>query len=170
MMTTLDPTTDAPVRKTVTVKAIAAHAFRVFTDGFDSWWPRTHHIGSSPMTRGIIEGFAGGRCYSEQADGSECDWGRVLAWDPPHRLLIAWQISNDWKYEPDLAKASEVDIQFTPNADGTTRVDVEHRYFTRHGTGWMTHRNMVDTPDGGWYGLLVIFAAQAERTAAPDRA
>ena len=170
MMTTLDPTIDAPVRKTVTVKASAAHAFRVFTEGFDSWWPRTHHIGSSPMTRGIIEGFEGGRCYSEQADGAECEWGRVLTWDPPRRLLIAWMISNDWKFEPDLAKASEVDVQFTPNADGTTRVDLEHRYFTRHGAGWETHRNMVANPYGGWGGLLVIFTKQAESTAAPDRA
>jgi uncharacterized protein YndB with AHSA1/START domain len=170
MMTTLDPMTDAPVRKTVTVKASAAHAFRVFTEGFDSWWPRTHHIGASPMTRAIVEGFAGGRCYNEQADHTECDWGRVLTWDPPHRLVIAWMISNEWKFEPDLAKASEVDVRFTQNPDGTTRVDLEHHYFTRHGAGWETHRNMVDTPDGGWYGLLLIFAKQAESTAAQDQA
>lgn len=163
MMTTLDPTIDAPVRKTVTVKASAAHAFRVFTDGMDSWWPRTHHIGSSPMKRTIIEGFEGGRCYSEQVDGSECDWGRVLTWDPPHRLVFAWQITNDWKYQPDLAQSSEVEVRFTPNDDGTTRVDLEHRYFTRHGAGWDVHRNMVDT-EGGWLGLLQMFAARAEQT------
>ncbi len=85
--------TDIPVRKSVTVKASAEHAFRVFTNGIDSWWPRSHHIGNSPMRKAIIEGRRGGRCYSEQTDGSECDWGQVLVWEPPRRFVMAWQIS-----------------------------------------------------------------------------
>src|SRR5271154_4357597 len=93
------------VRKNVRVRASATRAFKVFTEGFDSWWPRTHHIGKSPMTRGVIEGFAGGRCYSEQADGTDCDWGKILVWEPPSRFVMAWQVTHAWGYEPDLAKA-----------------------------------------------------------------
>ncbi len=102
------------VRQTITVRTSVEHAFKVFTDGFDSWWPRTHHIGKSPMTRAVIEGKVGGRCYSDQEDGTVCPWGQVLVWEPPHRMVIAWQITHEWGYEPDLAKASEVEIRFTP--------------------------------------------------------
>jgi uncharacterized protein YndB with AHSA1/START domain len=157
-----DPSTDFPVRKSLTVKTSVAHAFNVFTDGFDSWWPRGHHIGSSPMKKGIIEGFAGGRCYSEQIDGSECDWGTVLVWEPPHRLVLAWQINPTWKYEPDIKKASEVEVTFTAQDDGGTRVELEHRYFHRHGEGFEKMREGVGAP-GGWGTLLQIFATQAEQ-------
>ncbi len=153
----------APVRKYVTVKASAEHAFRVFTDDVDSWWPRTHHIGKAPMKRIIIEGTSGGRCYSEQTDGTECDWGRVLVWDPPRRLVIAWQITHAWGYEPDLTKSSEVEVRFTPEPDGSTRVDLEHRYLNRHGAGAETIRTAVDSPNG-WVGLLRLFAARVEET------
>jgi uncharacterized protein YndB with AHSA1/START domain len=151
---------ETAVRKSVTVHASADKAFRVFTDGLDTWWPRTHHIGKSPMTKGIIEGFAGGRCYSEQADGTECDWGKILVWEPPQRFVMAWQITHTWGYEPDLAKSSEVEVRFTPEADGRTRVDLEHRYFERHGEGWQIMRTSIDSP-GGWGGLLALYAAKA---------
>src|SRR5271165_320842 len=82
----------APVVKTVRVRANAARAFRVFTEGIDTWWPRSHHIGSSPMTKAMMEGRAGGRCYSEQQDGTECDWGQVTVWEPPARFVMAWKI------------------------------------------------------------------------------
>jgi uncharacterized protein YndB with AHSA1/START domain len=164
MMAAQDQATDVPVRKSIRVSASAEHAFRVFTEGFDSWWPRGHHIGNAPMKRGVIESAAGGRCYNEQTDGTECDWGTVLVWDPPRRLVIAWQINPGWKYEPDLAKSSEVEVRFTPESDGSTRVDLEHRYFHRHGAGAAVDamRTAVDSPDG-WIGLLRLFAAQAEQ-------
>ena len=151
---------EAPVRKSITVQASADKAFRVFTEGFDGWWPRTHHIGKSPMTKAIIEGFAGGRCYSQQADGTDCDWGSVLVWEPPHRFVMAWRITRSWGFEPDLAKASEVEVRFTPEADGSTRVDLEHRYFERHGEGWEAMRTSVDST-GGWGTLLGLYAARA---------
>ena len=151
-----------PVRKSITVKAGVEHAFNIYTAGFDSWWPREHHIGKSPMKRAIIEGAAGGRCYSEQVDGTECDWGRILVWDPPHRFVMAWQISPSWQYEPDLAKASEVDVRFTPLGDGSTRVDLEHRHFERHGAGGDQIRTVVEGP-GGWGGLLDLFKARVEQ-------
>ena len=151
------------VRKTITVNASVEHAFRVFTEGHDSWWPRTHHIGKVPMQKGIIETREGGRCYSIQTDGSECDWGRVLVWDPPHRLVLAWQITHEWGYEPDLAKASEVDVRFTAEPGGRTRVDLEHRHFERHGAGGASMRTAVDS-SGGWGSLLEMFQARAEQT------
>lgn len=152
------------VRQSITVRASAERAFRVFTAEFDSWWPRSHHIGSSPMKKAIIEGKVGGRCYSEQEDGTDCPWGTVLAWDPPHRLVLAWQVTPEWQYEPDLEKASEVEIRFTPVGDKSTRVDLEHRHFHRHGPGGDSMREAVGKPDG-WGGLLAIFAEQAERVA-----
>jgi uncharacterized protein YndB with AHSA1/START domain len=148
------------VRKTITVQASPERAFEVFTAGMDSWWPRTHHIGKSPMTKSVLEGRVGGRCYSEQADGTDCDWGQVLAWEPPTRLVIAWQITHTWGYEPDLTKASEVEVRFSAVGEGRTRVDLEHRYFERMGAGGEVMRKSVDSP-GGWGSLLEMFSARA---------
>jgi uncharacterized protein YndB with AHSA1/START domain len=151
----------ASVRRTVTVRLSVERAFRLFTDGYDSWWPRTHHIGKSPMKRAIIEGKTGGRCYAEQEDGTDCPWGQVLVWDPPKRLVLAWQITHEWGYDPDLSRASEVEVRFTPEADGTTRVDLEHRHFERHGAGGDSIRTAVAS-EGGWGALLGLFAQKAE--------
>lgn len=159
-MTAVTSSTDA-VRQTITVRTNVDRAFKVFTDGFDSWWPRTHHIGKSPMTRAVIEGKVGGRCYSDQQDGTTCPWGQVLAWEPPHRILIAWQITHEWGYEPDLARSSEVEVRFTPLGDGTTRVELEHRHFERHGAGGVGIRQAV-SGEGGWPSLLQLFARKAE--------
>jgi uncharacterized protein YndB with AHSA1/START domain len=161
MTTTMDPKAEVPVRKSITVKASAEHAFQVFTEGYDTWWPRSHHIGKAPMKKAIIEGHVGGRCYSEQTDGTECDWGRILVWEPPRRFVIAWQITPEWQYEPDLSKSSEVEIRFTPESGGSTRVDLEHRYFERHGAGGATMRAGVDSP-GGWSDLLQMFVKKVE--------
>jgi uncharacterized protein YndB with AHSA1/START domain len=152
---------EASVKKSITVNASVEHSFAVFTEGYDTWWPRSHHIGKSPMAKAVIETHRGGRCYTTQVDGSECDWGRILEWDPPNRLLIAWQISAEWGYEPDLAKSSEVEITFTPTAEGGTRVDLEHRRFERMGAGGATMRAGVDSP-GGWESLLQLFAERVE--------
>jgi len=150
-----------PVRKTVTVKATQEHAFRVFTEGFDTWWPRDHHIGKSPMKRALIEGYVGGRCYSEQADGTDCPWGSVTVWEPPHRFVFAWQIDGAWRFEPDVAKTSEVEVRFTPEAGGTTRVDLEHRGFERMPEGGESMRKGVASAMG-WGTLLEMFKGRAE--------
>ena len=152
-----------PVRKAVTVQADATRAFRVFTEGFDTWWPRSHHIGKSPMTKGVLEGRVGGRCYSEQQDGTECDWGSILVWEPPHRLVIAWKITSEWGYEPDLAKSSEVEIIFRPQGDGATLVELEHRHLERHGAGAAAMRKGIDS-EGGWGMLLQLFADKVDKT------
>jgi len=162
-LTKTTQTADVPVRKTISVNASAERAFHVFTAEFDSWWPRTHHIGQAPMKRAIIQGVVGGRCYTEQIDGTECEWGTVLVWDPPHRLVLAWQIDGHWHYEPDLAKSSEVEVRFTPQPDGSTRIELEHRHLSRHGADAGAIRTAIDSPTG-WGGLLALFATQVQLT------
>jgi len=163
MSTAANSLNDAPVKRTVTVKASPERAFEVFTTGFDSWWPRSHHIGNAPMKRAIIEGRVGGRCYTEQTDGTDCDWGRVTLWEPPKRFVMAWMTTAEWKFEPDISKASEVEVRFTPEGAGMTRVDLEHRHFERMAPGWEGMRTSVNA-EGGWAGLLKLFAAEAEKT------
>lgn len=150
-----------PVRKSITVRVSPERAFEVFTSGVDSWWPRRHHIGSSPMRRVIFEERVGGRCYTEQEDGSEADFGTVLVWDPPRRFAMAWQVTTDWKFEPDLARSSEVEVVFTPVGTNETRVDLEHKHFERYGAAGSAMRDAVNTPDG-WNGSLRSFAGRAE--------
>ena len=159
-VTDTDRTVDT-VRKTITVQTSPERAFHVFTAEYDSWWPRSHHIGKSPMKRAIIEARAGGRCYTEQEDGTDCDWGSVLVWDPPHRLVIAWQIDGKWQFEPDLAKSSEVEVRFTAEPGGRTRVDLEHRHLDRHGVDAAAIRTSIDSPNG-WGGLLQMFVDRVE--------
>ena len=151
------------VRKSITVNADPETAFAIFTADFDSWWPRSHHLGKTPMTKGIIEARKGGRCYTEHEDGSEVDWGTVLAWEPPRRVVLAWQIAADWKCEPDLSKASEVEVRFTPAGAGKTRVDLEHRHFERM-TGGESMRAGVNA-EGGWGNLLQMFSARVDAAA-----
>jgi uncharacterized protein YndB with AHSA1/START domain len=153
---------DASVKKSIIVNATLEHAFDVFTAGFDSWWPRSHHIGKSPMEKAVIEMRVGGRCYSTQVDGTDCDWGQILEWDPPHRFVLAWQITHEWGYQPDLSKSSEVEIRFTAQPGGGTRVDLEHRHFERMGPEGDTMRVGVGGP-GGWGSLMELFKAQAEK-------
>jgi hypothetical protein len=145
-----------PVRKTVTVRASQEHAFRVFTEGFDTWWPREHHIGKSPMRKAVIEGYVGGRMFSEQEDGSECAWGSVTVWDPPHRFVFAWLINAEWQFDPDVAKTSEIEVRFVPERDGTVRVELEHRNFERMGEGGATMRTGVDA-ERGWSFLMQLY-------------
>ena len=164
-MTAMAEKTAESVKKSVTVSASPEMTFEIFTADFDSWWPRSHHIGKTPMTKSIIEGRRGGRCYSEHEDGSEVQWGTVIAWEPPRRLLLAWQIAAGWQFEPDLAKSSEVEVRFTPDGEAKTRVDLEHRGFERMASGGEEMRVGVGG-EGGWGSLLQTFASRvAARTA-----
>ena len=150
----------AVTHKTVTVKASAEHAFAVFTEGFDTWWPRSHHTGETPLEKAVIEGRVGGRCFGRSVDGAECQWGRVSVWDPPRRFVFAWMLDGEWKFNPDLAVASEVEVSFTALGDGITRVDLEHRHFERHGASGAQVRTGVDSPQG-WGDLLRQYAERA---------
>ncbi len=150
MTRTIQP---APVRKSIKVKASQQRAFTVFTADFSRWWPSTHHIGAAPMKRAVLEPEPGGRWYEIGEDGSECQWGRVLAWEPPARLLLAWQIRNN-QYEPDLV--TEVEVQFHAESDGYTRVELEHRHLERFGERAAKAREMFDSPNG-WGKVLALF-------------
>jgi len=158
-MSSVTNTSEASVFKSISVNASTERAFAIFTAQVDSWWPRGHHIGKAPLEKLVIETRAGGRCYGRSVDGTESDWGRVLIWEPPKRLVLAWQITPEWQYEPDLTKASEVEVSFTPIGDGKTRVDVGHRHFERHGAGGASIRTAVEG-SGGWSSLLELFAAK----------
>jgi uncharacterized protein YndB with AHSA1/START domain len=144
----------APVRKSIVVKATQARAFDAFAARFDSWWPRDHHIGKATMKKAVIEPRAGGRWYERGEDGSECDWGRVLAYEPPTRLVLSWTING--KFQVDETVESEVEVRFVAESANTTRVELEHRIAAADATAL---REAVDSP-GGWGSLLEIYAKQ----------
>jgi uncharacterized protein YndB with AHSA1/START domain len=148
-----------PVKKQIFVNATQEHAFRVFTAGIDRWWPREHHIGKSPLARAVLEERAGGRWYSVSEDGSECDVGKVLSWEPPGRLLLAWQITADWQYDP--AFVTEIEVTFTAQGPNRTRVDLEHRDLERYGDRAAPLRKSIDSP-GGWSKIVEQFGKCAE--------
>ena len=109
--------TDLAVHKTITVAAPQQRAFDVFTTGMSEWWMRdSHHIGETAPEAVVIEPQAGGRWFERAPDGAECDWGRVLEWEPPARVLLAWHLDADWRYDPDPAKATELEVQFVAEA------------------------------------------------------
>jgi uncharacterized protein YndB with AHSA1/START domain len=151
--------TELSVRKTITVAAGQERAFEVYTAGFGSWWPKEHHIGAADMATGTFEPKVGGRWYETGVDGSECDWGQVLVWEPPHRLVHTWQLQGDWEYDADLAHASEVEILFIAEGPNTTRVELTHSHFERHGEGADRVRDGVSDPQGYDYCLANYVAA-----------
>jgi uncharacterized protein YndB with AHSA1/START domain len=148
----------APVRKSIFVNAPQDRAFNVFTNGIGRWWPKTHKIGQADVDRPIIEARAGGRWYELDVDGSECEIGKVSVWDPPARLVLIWQLTPEFKYDPDLV--TEVEVLFTPEGAGT-RVELEHRDLERMGEKADAMRETVSGP-GGWAALLELFADEAE--------
>jgi uncharacterized protein YndB with AHSA1/START domain len=142
------------VRKSVTVGVPADRAFRVFTEGIDGWWFREHHIGASELKEVVLEPRAGGRWYEIGVDGTECQWGHVLQWDPPHRIVLAWQIDATWHFDPKLV--TEVEVRFIADTPERTTVELEHRDLERFGADRDTMRSGFDSPDG-WQGLLDRF-------------
>jgi uncharacterized protein YndB with AHSA1/START domain len=151
--------TVAPVRRSVTVNAPLERAFAVFTEQQTAWWPKAHRIGAGELEEAVLEPREGGRWYERGAGGTECDWGRVLAWEPPHRLVVTWQIGGDWRYDPDPAHASEVEVRFTALDAGTTRVDLEHTHIERLEAAEAAHRAVSDP--NGWGMTLEQFAEVA---------
>jgi uncharacterized protein YndB with AHSA1/START domain len=149
----------APVRRSVVVKADIERAFAAFTGKIGSWWPRGHSVGTTPQVDVVLEGRPGGRWYEVGADGSQCEWGKVLLWQPPQRLVLAWQLDANWKYDPTLL--TEVEIVFTALVEGGTRVDLEHRHLERFGPGAAKVREAVDSKEG-WQGILESYVSIAE--------
>ena len=147
------------VRKEITVEASQVRAFDVFTREHGAWWPlATHHIGSAAAETAIIEPHAGGRWFERAADGSECDWGRVLVWDPPGRLVLAWEISADWKHDESIN--TEVEVRFVSLGPARTRVELEHRRLDRYGAAAEQMRGIFDS-ENGWTNILRLFAVRA---------
>jgi uncharacterized protein YndB with AHSA1/START domain len=149
------------VRREITVDAPRERAFTVFTEQLGTWWPQdSHHITDMPA-EAVMEGRVGGRCYGRSLrTGDEKDWGRVLAWEPPGRVVFAWLLSPQWQYEPDAEKASEVEVTFTDAGDGRTLVVLEHRGFERYAQDGERVAETVAGPDG-WPMLLDLYAKGA---------
>jgi len=146
-------TADTSVRTSIVVEAPIDRAFSVFTEDIGSWWTPTHHILQSELKEMVFEPRVGGQVYDRGVDGSECCWARVLAFDPPNRFVISWDISLQWQIETDPAKSSEVEVRFISESAGQTRVKLEHRHIDRHGEGWEQMRDAVGSPDGWEVGL-----------------
>jgi Activator of Hsp90 ATPase homolog 1-like protein len=149
----------ATVRKSIRVRATPLAAFEFFTAGIDRWWPKSHNIGQAPIRRCVVEPRVGGRWYTELTDGSEVTIGHVRVWEPGRRFVFTWEISAQWRPEPRVALASEVEVQFTEEGATHTRVDLEHRDFERMGEGGEAMRAAVD---GGWIGILELYRQALE--------
>jgi uncharacterized protein YndB with AHSA1/START domain len=137
------------VRSSVVVEAPVERAFRVFTEDFDRVKPREHNMLAVDIAETVFEPRAGGRLYDRGVDGSECQWGRVLAFEPPNRVVFSWDIDPQWQIESDIEKTSEVEVRFIAESEERTRVELEHRKLDRHGDGWEGVRDGVGS-GGGW--------------------
>jgi uncharacterized protein YndB with AHSA1/START domain len=149
--------TATSIRHEIVVDAPIERAFSVFTKGFGSFKPPEHNLLGVDIAETVFELNVGGNVYDRGVDGSECRWARVLAYEPPNRVVISWDISPQWQIETDPAKTSEVDVRFIAEAPNRTRVELEHRNLDRHGDGWEAVREGVDSDDG-WPLYLNRFA------------
>lgn len=137
------------VRHSIVVEAPLERAFSVFTERFDQIKPREHNMLGVEIAESVFEPRVGGHVYDRGIDGSQCRWGRVLAYEPPHRIVFSWDISPSWQLETDRDRTSEVELRFTAEGPERTRVQLEHRYLDRHGEGWESLRDGI-AGDGGW--------------------
>ncbi len=154
----------APVCHSVEVNGPPARAFQLFTANMGCWWPGGRTPAAKPAVNVVVEPREGGRWYEVDQEGNETQWGKIVAWDPPHRLVLGWQLGRDWRYEPGLL--TEVEIGFADAGDGKTLVSLEHRNLERFGDYAEERRAQVD---GGWPSRLVDFrtyAANSEETTA----
>jgi uncharacterized protein YndB with AHSA1/START domain len=143
------PAQATAVRHEVVVEAPIERAFSVFTTDFGAFKPREHNMLSVDIAETIFEPRVGGSLYDRGVDGSECRWARILAYEPPDRVVFSWDISPQWRVETDLEKTSEVEVRFVAETPGRTRVVLEHRNLDRHLEGWEAVREGVDS-EGGW--------------------
>jgi uncharacterized protein YndB with AHSA1/START domain len=148
---------ETSVRASIVVEAPIERAFRVFTEDFGSFKPPDHNLLEAEIAETVFEPRVGGHLYDRGVDGSECRWARVLAYEPPDRVVISWDISPQWQIETDLSKTSEVEVRFISEAPERTRVELEHRHLDRHGEGWQAEREGVGG-SGGWPLYLQRFA------------
>jgi len=154
----------APIKHSIVVEAPIERAFKVFTEDFGSFKPREHNLLAVPIAETVFEPRAGGNVYDRGVDGSECRWARVLAYEPPNRVLLSWDISPRWQIETDPDKTSEWEVRFIAETPNRTRLELEHRHLERHGEGWEGVRDGVEG-DQGWPLYLRRFAEQIAHTA-----
>jgi uncharacterized protein YndB with AHSA1/START domain len=152
------------IQTEVVVEVPQDRAFRVFTERFDAIKPRDHNMLEVDIAESVLESRAGGSVYDRGVDGSECRWGRVLAYEPPERIVFSWDISPRWQLETDLDRASEVEVRFIAETAERTRVELEHRHLDRHGEGWEGLREGVGG-DQGWPLYLSRYAEQLAEAA-----
>jgi uncharacterized protein YndB with AHSA1/START domain len=149
---------DTSVRTSIVVEASRERAFAVFTEQFDRIKPREHNLLGVDIAETVLEPRAGGDIYDRGVDGSVCRWARVLACEPPGRIVFSWDISPQWQIETDPARSSEVEVRFVEESPQRTRVELEHRHLDRHGAGWEGARAGVES-EGGWPLYLQRYAA-----------
>ena len=149
----------APVRKSVRVKAPIDHAFEVFTTGLTRWWPNNHGIGKKPIAKVLMEPRLGGRWLEIAEDGTETSAATIIAWEPPKRFVLQWQVNAQWK--PDTAMQSEVDVRFTAQGPGDTLVELVHHKFETMGPA--AGASLRKDVDGGWPMLMDLYVQEAER-------
>ena len=142
-------TTDTTVHTSIVVEAPIERAFQVFTADFGSFKPREHTLLQAEIVETVFEPRVGGYLFDRGVDGSECRWARVLAYEPPHRVLLSWDISPHWQLETDPEKTSEWEVRFVAETPQRTRVELEHRELDRHGEHWDGLREGV-AGDEGW--------------------
>jgi uncharacterized protein YndB with AHSA1/START domain len=158
------PGTGTSVKTSIVVDAPIARAFKVFTEQFGSFKPAEHNLLAVQIAETVFEPRIGGYLYDRGVDGSVCRWARVLAYEPPNRVLLSWNISPQWQIETDPDKVSEWEVRFTAETAQRTRVEIEHRNLERHGEGWQRERDGV-AGDQGWPLYLKRYAALLSRQA-----
>ncbi len=147
----------APIVQSVTVAMKPDRAFAIFAGGMGRWWKPGMTVGAQPHADIVIEPRPGGRWFERDAEGTETDWGKVIAWDPPQRLLLAWQLDASFAFNPECE--TEVEVRFDPQADGSTRVTLEHRNLERFGP---SAEKIAAQLGSGWPGLMQLYAEQAQ--------
>jgi uncharacterized protein YndB with AHSA1/START domain len=143
------------VKKSVVVEASREIAFKVFTEKMALWWPADHHIGKSQLAAIVLEPRVNGRWAERGVDGVECSWGRVLAFEAPTRIVLAWQLDAKFQFNPDFE--TEVEITFTAESEKQTRVTLEHKHLERYGEMEARVREAFESPNG-WSLSLGRFA------------
>lgn len=137
------------VRRSIVVDASIERAFAVFTGQFGDFKPPEHNLLGVPIAETVFEPQVGGHIYDRGTDGTECRWARVLAFEPPDRLVVSWDISPYWQVETNPDHTSEVEVRFVAETPERTRLELEHRNLERHGPGWEGVRDGV-ADEGGW--------------------
>jgi uncharacterized protein YndB with AHSA1/START domain len=150
------------IRTSIVVEAPIERAFKVFTEDFGRFKPREHNLLGVEITETVFEPLVGGHLLDRGVDGSECRWARVLAYEPPHRVVISWDIDARWQIETNPARTSEVEVRFISETPHRTRVELEHRHLDRHGEGWEGVREGVGG-EGGWPLYLERYAGLFEQ-------